>query len=223
MVKKVLVVDDEQDILDLIAFQLNAAGFETKVALNGAEALLIAKVFAPNLIILDLNMPMLDGVQTCLQLRADSRHHDCALMMLTAMGDEANEVKALEAGADDFVRKPITPALLMSRVKNLLKRFGAEAASPKLNFGDLVIIPQEHVVVYQGVKLQLARKEFQLLHLLASNPGKVYDRAQLLQDIWGSDVIVGDRTVDVHVRKIRQKLDDKFIYTIKGLGYKFEA
>jgi two-component system, OmpR family, alkaline phosphatase synthesis response regulator PhoP len=188
MAFKILVVDDEVDILEMLRVQLQANGFEVAIASNGREGLAVATKFKP----------------------------------ITAMGSEENELKALELGADDFIRKPVTPALLMSRVKNLQKRFASLDGTEELHFTDLSIFPEEHKVLFMNEKVTLARKEFQLLHMLAKNPGKVYDRNAILGSIWGSDVIVGDRTVDVHVRKIRQKLNDRFIHTIKGLGYKFE-
>ncbi|MFM2385748.1 MAG: hypothetical protein RL660_505 [Bacteroidota bacterium] len=222
MAFKILVVDDEVDILEMLRVQLQANGFEVAIASNGREGLAVATKFKPQMILLDINMPQLSGLDTCARFRAIPDFEDTAIMMITAMGSEENELKALELGADDFIRKPVTPALLMSRVKNLQKRFASLDGTEELHFTDLSIFPEEHKVLFMNEKVTLARKEFQLLHMLAKNPGKVYDRNAILGSIWGSDVIVGDRTVDVHVRKIRQKLNDRFIHTIKGLGYKFE-
>jgi two-component system, OmpR family, alkaline phosphatase synthesis response regulator PhoP len=222
MASKILVVDDEADIVEMISYNLTQNDFEVLQAFNGAEAMLKAKQ-KPDLILVDLNMPIQDGLRTCQLLRADAAYNSTAIMMLTAMGSEENELLALDYGADDFVRKPITPTLLLSRIKNLLKRYAPVEQKDVLVYPDLRIVPSELVVEYKGDRVQMARKEFLLLYKLAQNPGQVFPREELLSDIWGLDVIVGDRTVDVHVRKVRQKLEDRYIHTLKGFGYKFEA
>jgi two-component system, OmpR family, alkaline phosphatase synthesis response regulator PhoP len=222
MAVKILVVDDEVDIVEMISFNLEQHGFDVLQASNGAEAMIKAKL-KPDLVLLDLNMPIQDGLRTCQLLRGSSEYNSTAIMMLTAMGSEDNELLALDYGADDFVRKPITPALLISRIKNLLKRYAPVEPKGELVYPDLRIVPNELVVEYKGQRVQMARKEFLLLYKLAQKPGQVFQREELLSDIWGLDVIVGDRTVDVHVRKVRQKLEDRYIHTLKGFGYKFEA
>jgi two-component system, OmpR family, alkaline phosphatase synthesis response regulator PhoP len=222
MAVKILVVDDELDIVEMISFNLEQQGYEVLQASNGAEAMIKAKL-KPDLIMLDLNMPIQDGLRTCQLLRGNSEFNNTAILMLTAMGSEENELLALDYGADDFVRKPITPILLISRIKNLLKRYAPVETKGELVYPDLRIVPSELVVEYKGQRIQMARKEFLLLYKLAQKPGQVFQREELLSDIWGLDVIVGDRTVDVHVRKVRQKLEDRYIHTLKGFGYKFEA
>jgi two-component system, OmpR family, alkaline phosphatase synthesis response regulator PhoP len=220
---KILIVDDEADIVELIKYNLQAAGYNTLTASNGAEALLKAKTFKPNLILLDLNMPIKDGLKTCAELRVNSDYNDTNIVFLTAQASEENEINALNLGADDFLRKPIKPTLLLGKVASILRRNQKLDDALLLEFENIKIDKKEYSVVYNSTQINLARKEFQLLYMLASKPGRVFGREEILNTIWGNQVIVGDRTIDVHVRKIRQKLDDKFIYTIKGVGYKFEA
>jgi two-component system, OmpR family, alkaline phosphatase synthesis response regulator PhoP len=220
---KVLIVDDEEDIVEFINYNLMQESYVTAIAKNGVECLNIAKVFKPNLILLDMNMPLKDGLKTCAELRNLELYNNTSIVFLTAQGNEENEIKALDMGADDFLRKPIKPSLLLSKIASILRRTEFEEDANVLDFSEIKIFPKEYNVIYKNENIAFARKEFMLLYMLASKPGRVFNRDEILNSIWGSEVIVGDRTIDVHIRKIRQKLDDKFIFTIKGVGYKFEA
>lgn len=219
---KVLVVDDEQDIVQIIRYNLEANGYQVEAASNGVEAIEKAKKFKPELILLDVMMPHKDGIQTCIELRAQREFDDTVVIFLTALADEASEIRGLEAGADDYISKPIKPKLLMSRVQSAFRRI-SKGDSSVLMFKDLEINREKFHVVFKGEEVKLPRKEFELFALLASKPGRVFLRNEILNTIWGNEVIVGDRTIDVHIRKIRQKLNVDYIQTIKGVGYKFEA
>jgi two-component system, OmpR family, alkaline phosphatase synthesis response regulator PhoP len=221
---KILIVDDEDDIVEFINYNLMQEAYQTAIAKNGMDAINIAKIFKPNLILLDMNMPLKDGLKTCAELRNMSLFDDTSIVFLTAKGSEENEILALDSGADDFLRKPIKPSLLLSKIASILRRNASDNDDENiLDFDEIKIFPQEYNVIYKNENIALARKEFKLLYMLASKPGRVFNRDEILNAIWGNEVIVGDRTIDVHIRKIRQKLDDKFIFTIKGVGYKFEA
>ncbi|MCX8471976.1 MAG: response regulator transcription factor [Chitinophagaceae bacterium] len=217
----ILIVDDEQHITELIQYNLLNAGFKTYVAHNGIEAIQVARQANPDLILLDVNMPKKDGYQTCKELRTIPSLQHTIIIFLTAMSDETSEIKGLELGADDYIAKPIKPNLLITRIKSALRKVVKEDADNELEFNGLTIHKSEYNITLDGVVVTLARKEFELLFMLASKPGKVFDRNEILQKIWGSEVIVGDRTIDVHIRKIRQKLNEKYIFTVKGVGYKF--
>ncbi|HOZ50613.1 MAG TPA: response regulator transcription factor [Chitinophagaceae bacterium] len=219
---KVMVVDDEQDIVQIIKYNLEANGYEVQSAFNGVEALEVAHTFKPDLILLDVMMPHKDGIQTCIELRANPEFDETIVIFLTALADEASEIRGLEAGADDYISKPIKPKLLMSRVHSAFRRI-SKTDSTVLMFKDLEINREKFVVIFKGEEVKLPRKEFELFALLASKPGRVFLRNEILNTVWGNEVIVGDRTIDVHVRKIRQKLNVDYIHTIKGVGYKFEA
>lgn len=226
---KILIVDDEQDIVEFIKYNLNKEGFETMSAYDGVEAVRNAKLFKPDLILLDMMMPIKDGMQTIKELRGNPDFDATVIIFLTAMSDETSEIKGLEAGADDYIAKPIKTELLLTRVKAALRRANTEKQSPNADndeeviaFGELEINRTKFTVYYKGEELVLAKKEFELLSLLASKPGRVFLRNEILNTVWGTDVIVGDRTIDVHIRKIRQKLDLDVITTVKGVGYKFE-
>lgn len=226
---KILIVDDEQDIVEFIKYNLNKEGFETMSAYDGVEAVRNAKLFKPDLILLDMMMPIKDGMQTIKELRSNPDFDTTVIIFLTAMSDEASEIRGLEAGADDYIAKPIKTELLLTRVKAALRRANTEKPSANADndeeviaFGDLEINRTKFTVYYKGEELVLAKKEFELLSLLASKPGRVFLRNEILNTVWGTDVIVGDRTIDVHIRKIRQKLDLDVITTVKGVGYKFE-
>lgn len=218
---KVLVVDDEEDILEIISYNLVNAGYITETAKNGDEAVLKAKSFEPDLFILDIMMPNKNGFETLKELRSYTRFEDSMVIFLTALGDEKSEVTGLNLGADDYIVKPIKPKLLLSRVNALFRRINKEEEKP-LQFGDLVINKSMYTVIYKGAEIPLAKKEFELLGLLASKPGRVFLRNEILNQVWGTEVIVGDRTIDVHIRKIRQKLGVDLITTVKGVGYKFD-
>jgi two-component system alkaline phosphatase synthesis response regulator PhoP len=219
--KKILIADDEQDILEILSFNLKAKGFLVETATNGILAVEKAKAFKPDLIILDVMMPFKNGVEACRELRLNPDFHQTLIIFLTALNDESSEIKGLESGADDYLTKPIRPNALISKVQSLFRRLPDRPGS-NISLGDLKINRESFSVSIGTSNIFLARKEFELLYLLASKPGKVFLRQEILQQVWGTDVIVGDRTIDVHIRKIRQKLDLDIIKTIKGVGYKFE-
>lgn len=217
---KILIADDEPDILEIISFNLRKDGYDVMTAKNGAEALEIARSYQPDLIILDAMMPMKNGFEVCQQLRLQPEFQHTLIIFLTALGDDNSEIRGLEAGADDFLTKPVSPKVLLSKVQSLFRRIGNDDAKV-LIAGDLKIDRERFLVTVHGREVVLARKEFELLALLASKPGKVFLRNEILNQVWGTEVIVGDRTIDVHIRKIRQKLDMDCIATVKGVGYKF--
>ncbi len=220
---KVLVVDDEQPIVEFICYNLEKAGYEVASSYNGNDAVRVAKHFNPDLILLDVMMPGKDGFQTIKELRQVPSLDRTIIIFLTAMTDEQSEIKGLELGADDYITKPIKPDLLVTRLGSALRRVRREIDEESvLNFGDLIINKTKFSVSYKEDEIILAKKEFELLNLLASKPGRVFLRNEILQKVWGTDVIVGDRTIDVHVRKIRQKMGIDLITTVKGVGYKFE-
>ncbi len=218
--KKILIADDEPDILEILHFNLQAEGYEVHTAKNGLQAIEKAKIIQPDLIILDIMMPIKNGIEVCNELRMLPAFQKTLIIFLTAMSDDGTEVKGLESGADDFITKPIRPKVLLSKVNALFRRVPKESSSVQL--GDLQIDREKYNVSYKNQDITLARKEFELLSLLASKPGKVFLRNEILSKIWGTEVIVGDRTIDVHIRKIRQKLNLDCITTVKGVGYKFE-
>lgn len=220
-VKKILIADDEPDILEILQYNLQAEGFEVITAKNGNEAIDKAKRTLPDLIILDIMMPGKTGMEVCNTLRSQPAFKNTLIIFLTALSDEGTEIKGLETGADDYLTKPVSPKVLVSKVNALFRRFNKD--EPKvLKVGDLEIDREQYIVRYNGEDIILARKEFELLALLAGKPGKVFLRNEILNTIWGTEVIVGDRTIDVHIRKIRQKLNLDCISTVKGVGYKFE-
>lgn len=220
---KILIVDDEPDIVEFINYNLKSKGYLTATARDGVEAIRKAKDFRPNLILLDIMMPNKDGLETIKELRTIPEFDDTAIIFLTALNDEKYEIEGLKIGADDFIAKPIKPELLVTRIGSALRRFRKdEDQDQKLTFGDLEINKTKFTVSYKGTEIILAKKEFELLSLLASKPGRVFLRNEILQRVWGTDVIVGDRTIDVHIRKIRQKVGIDLITTVKGVGYKFE-
>jgi two-component system alkaline phosphatase synthesis response regulator PhoP len=220
---KILIVDDEQSIVEIINYNLKQAGYETDTAFDGDEAIRKAALFQPDLILLDVMMPEKDGFQTIQQLRKNSDLDSTIIIFLTAMTDEKSEIEGLKLGADDYITKPIKPDLLLARLRTALRRVKKdEEQGNKIVFGDLEINKYKFTVSYKGEEIILAKKEFELLNLLASKPGRVFLRNEILQKVWGTEVIVGDRTIDVHIRKIRQKLGIDVITTVKGVGYKFE-
>lgn len=219
--KKILIADDEPDILEIIQFNLQQEGYEVVTAKNGDEAIDKAKKTDPDLIILDIMMPGKNGIDVCNILRMMPGFKDTLIVFLTAMSDETTEIKGLETGADDYLTKPISPKVLISKVNALFRRLHKEPSST-IKLGDMEIDREKYLVKLNGDDVILARKEFELLALLASKPGKVFLRNEILNQIWGTEVIVGDRTIDVHIRKIRQKLGLDCITTVKGVGYKFE-
>lgn len=219
--RKILVVDDEIDIVDIIRYNLDRAGYSTASAANGEEALEIAGQFRPDLIILDIMMPHKDGMETLASLRRNPVFNDTLVLFLTALTGEKFEVEGLNLGADDYIQKPIKPQLLLSRINALFRRMNKDEGQV-IHVGDMVINREKFIVTFQGQDVVLAKKEFELLALLASKPGRVFLRHEILNRVWGSEVIVGDRTIDVHIRKIRQKIGD-IIATVKGVGYRLDV
>lgn len=218
---KILIADDEPDILEILSYNLTKEGYEVATAKDGDEAIEKANTFKPHLIILDMMMPKKTGVQVCQVLRSQDSFKDTLIMFLTALNDETTQIRGLETGADDYVSKPVSPKVFLSRVNALLRRTQKDN-NKIIKIANVTIDPEKFVVVVDGREVVLAKKEFELLYLLALKPGRVFLRNEILNAIWGNDVIVGDRTIDVHIRKIRQKLDMDCITTVKGVGYKFE-
>ncbi len=221
ILKKILIADDEPDILEIIQFNLQAEGYEVITAKNGDEAIDAAKKHLPDLIILDIMMPGKNGMEVCNILRMQPAFKETLIIFLSALSDEGTEIRGLETGADDYLTKPIRPKILTSKVNALFRRLNKED-NDIVHIGDLIIDREKYIVNFKGEDIILARKEFELLALLASKPGKVFLRNEILNQVWGTEVIVGDRTIDVHIRKIRQKLNLDCITTVKGVGYKFE-
>jgi two-component system alkaline phosphatase synthesis response regulator PhoP len=221
--KKILVSDDEPDILEIISYNLRKEGYEVFTASDGNEALEKARLHHPDLIILDIMMPKKTGVEVCQILRTQPEFTQTLIIFLTALSDEAVQIKGLESGADDYVTKPVSPKVLISRVNAIFRRIKQEPSENKrIRIGNFSIDPASYLVIIDDREVTLAKKEFELLYLLASKPGRVLLRNEILSQVWGSEVIVGDRTIDVHIRKIRQKLNTDCITTVKGVGYKFE-
>lgn len=218
--KRVLIADDEPDILEIIQYNLAQEDYQVFTAKDGAEAIDKARLYKPDLIILDVMMPKRTGIEVCEYLRSQPEFQDTMIIILTALNDESSHIKGLESGADDYISKPISPRVLLSRVNALFRR--TKKTGKALKLGDLLIDPEQFLVQINGKDVVLAKKEFELLYLLASKPGRVFLRNEILSQVWGQDVIVGDRTIDVHIRKIRQKLGVDCITTVKGVGYKFE-
>jgi two-component system, OmpR family, alkaline phosphatase synthesis response regulator PhoP len=219
--KRILIADDEPDILEIVSYNLSKEGYDIYTAKDGSEAVAQAKLLNPDLIILDVMMPRKTGVEVCQILRSLPAFQDTLIIFLTAMSDEASQIRGLETGADDYVNKPISPKVLVSRVNALFRRINKDEGKT-VTVGNIQIDPVKFMVAIDGIDIVLAKKEFELLYLLASRPGRVFLRNEILSQVWGSEVIVGDRTIDVHIRKIRQKLNVDCITTVKGVGYKFE-
>jgi two-component system alkaline phosphatase synthesis response regulator PhoP len=219
--KKILIADDEPDILEIINYNLSREGYQVTTAKNGEEALLKARQVRPELIILDIMMPKKTGVEVCEILRRQPEFEDTLIIFLTALSDELSHVKGLETGADDYLSKPISPKVLVSKVNALFRRVKPEGMTV-ISIGEMQIDPVKYEVLIDGRRVVLAKKEFELLYMLASKPGRVFLRNEILNRVWGNEVIVGDRTIDVHIRKVRQKLGIDCITTVKGVGYKFD-
>jgi two-component system alkaline phosphatase synthesis response regulator PhoP len=223
---RILLVDDEEDIIEFLKYNLEKEGYKVASATDGKQAIKKALNFDPHLIILDVMMPEMDGIEVCEQLRSNDEFQDTIIAFLTARGESYTHISALESGGDDFITKPMKPKVFAARIKALLRRHKS-LNSGKLNehiktFGDLVIDFERFVVIKKGIEITLAKKEFELLALLTTKPGKVYKREKIMKKVWGQSVIVGDRTIDVHIRKLREKLGQDVISTLKGVGYKFE-
>ncbi len=220
---KILCVDDEPDILEILKYNLSNEGYNVSTAADGKSAIEMAYNIRPNLIIMDVMMPNMDGIEACEKLRSDEKFNDTIIMFLTARGEDYSHVAAYDAGADDYVTKPVKPKILVSKVKGLLRRL-KKVIDKDINeivFDDIKIDREKYKVYISDNVLNLPRKEFELLYLLASKPDKVYKREKIMETVWGSEVVVGDRTIDVHIRKLREKVGDKYFKTIKGVGYKF--
>lgn len=220
--RKILVADDEPDILEIIQYNLIKEGYEVITARDGYEALAKTRATQPDLVMLDIMMPRKNGVEVCEILRAQPAYNNTLIIFLTALNDESSHIKGLETGADDYISKPISPKVLVSRVNALFRRVNKETEDPGIRIGNLEIDPLKFEARVDRHPVTLAKKEFELLYLLASRPGRVFLRNEILNQVWGHDVIVGDRTIDVHIRKIRQKLGIDCIATVKGVGYKFD-
>ena len=220
---KILLVDDEPDIIEILSFNLKQEGYNVFAASNGKQAIDKARKIKPHLIVMDIMMPVMDGIESCELIRQDRTINDVSIMFLTARGEDYSQLAAFDAGADDYVTKPVKPKIFISKVKAMLRR-KLEFQKPRierLEYDNLLIDKSEYKVIANDRIFSLPRKEFELLFLLASKPGKVIRRDEILEDIWGSGVVVGDRTIDVHIRKLREKIGDSFFKTVKGVGYKF--
>ncbi len=224
---KILLVDDELDILEFLSYNLKNEGFEIHTASNGADALKLAARIQPHLVLLDVMMPEMDGIETCEEIRKLPNMENTLIAFLTARGEDYSQIAGFEAGGDDYITKPIKPKLLISKIKSLLKRSsvvngkGGVESSNKVISGDLVIDKDRYLVILKGREIVFPRKEFELISLLISKPDKVFSREEIFDRIWGDNIVVGDRTIDVHIRKLREKLGGDYIRTVKGIGYKY--
>jgi two-component system alkaline phosphatase synthesis response regulator PhoP len=220
---KILLVDDEKDILEIVGYNLSQEGYQISTASNGREAIAKAKKELPQLIILDVMMPEMDGIEACENIRKIPELQDTIITFLTARSEDYSQVAGFDAGADDYIAKPIKPKVLVSKVKALLRRLKDDSkTSSTLNVGNIEINREEYKIINNGKEIILPRKEFELFYLLATKPGKVFTREEILDKVWGNEVVVGGRTIDVHIRKLREKMGDDFFKTIKGVGYKIE-
>lgn len=223
MPPKILIVDDEPDILEFIKYLLDREDYLVDTATNGSEAIQKSKIFKPELILMDVMMPVMDGIEACRQIKMQPDTKNVFVIFLTARSEEYSEIAGFEAGADDYINKPVKPRVLLSRIKAILKRGkNPEYEQTILTVGELIIDRSSYSISLDGKKMVLPKKEFDLLFLLATKPGKVFTREKILSEVWGDDVYVVDRTIDVHIRKIREKIGDKLISTVKGVGYKLE-
>lgn len=222
--EKILIADDDPDIIEFLKYNLEKEGYQVYCAANGEEAVKQAEQFRPHLVVLDIMMPKIDGVEVCRILRSRPEFHNTLIAFLTAREEDYSQVAALEMGGDDYITKPLRPRIFMSRIKALLRRAspGVVEESDRLEIGGLVIDKEKITVQKDGETIDLAKKEFELLLLLVSKPGKVFSREEIFNKVWGTDVIVGNRTIDVHIRKLREKIGEDHIKTVKGIGYKFE-
>lgn len=220
---KILVVDDEADILDLLKYNLSREGYEVKTASDGLAAVELAREFNPNIILLDIMMPKMDGIEACRRIREIPQLNGCTIIFLTSRSEEYSEVAAFDNGANDYITKPIKPRALLSRISAFLRREAPAVKETALTHKGLTVDRDSYTVEKNGLQIVLPRKEFELLYFLMQHPNTVYSRDDLLRNIWGSDVFVVPRTVDVHVRKVREKIGEEYIKTVKGIGYKFDA
>lgn len=223
--EKILLVDDEHDILEIVGYNLKKEGYKVFTADNGKDAISVAKKEKPDLIILDVMMPEMDGMETCYQIRNIDKLKDTLITFLSARGEDYSQIAGFDAGADDYITKPVKPRVLISKVKAILRRKGAsqEPSIENVEIGGISIDREKYIIKKDDKVINLPKKEFELLSLLMSKPGRVYTRDIIMNTIWGGEVVVGDRTIDVHIRKLREKLGEQYIRTVKGVGYKFEA
>lgn len=228
-VYKILIVDDEPDIVEFLTYNLKREGYEVYASSNGKDGIELSRKYNPHLILLDIMMPEMDGIETCEQIRGLPGLDRTVIAFLTARGEDYSQIAGFEAGGDDYITKPVKPKVLLSRIKALLKRYGKHGHEPetvesgnKVKRGDLTIDREKYVVAINNKELVLPRKEFQLLLLISSKPDKVFTRDEIFSQVWGDEVIVGDRTIDVHIRKLREKIGENHIVTVKGVGYKFK-
>ena len=218
---KILLVDDDPDILEIISYSLENEGYSVYKAMNGLQAIEIAEKVTPDLIIMDLMMPEMNGVEACEQIRKSTKLNNVIITFLSARSEDFSQIAGFDAGADDYITKPIRPKVLLSKIKALLRRNKSDIDAPVIQINDLIIDRSRYLVNLKGIEISLPRKEFELLYLLTSSPNTVFTRSKILDVVWGTDVIVGDRTIDVHIRKLREKIGDSSFKTIKGVGYKF--
>lgn len=220
---KILLVDDEEDILEIVGYNLSKEGYIVSTATNGKDAVKLAKSIVPHLVILDVMMPEMDGIEACELMRKMPELDNTVITFLTARAEDYSQLAGFEAGADDYISKPIKPKVLVGKVKSLLRRLNkTEQIKDVLHVGTIEINREEYKIIKEGVEIVLPRKEFELFYLLATKPGKVFTREEILDKVWGNEVVVGGRTIDVHIRKLREKIGDDYFKTIKGVGYKFE-
>ncbi len=219
---KILVVDDEEDLVDMLSYNLKKENFQVYTAANGKQGLQIAKDIVPDLILLDVMMPEMDGIETCMEIREEPTLNGVLIAFLTARGEDYSQIAGFDSGADDYITKPIKPRVLISRIKALLRRKGAGDQGGTDTQAPVSIDREKYIALKDGQEISLPKKEFELLALLLSKPGKVFTREVILNTVWGQEVVVGDRTIDVHIRKLREKIGDEFIKTVKGVGYKIE-
>jgi len=221
---KILLVDDEPDILEFLSYNLEKEGFLVETAENGKQALEKAKKNQPDIVLLDVMMPEMDGIETCRTMREMPQFEHTIIAFLTARTEDYSQIAGFETGADDYISKPIKPRVLVSRLRALLRRYEAkESKSTFLEVGDIQIDRERYLIIFKGKEMAVPRKEFELMSLLVSKPGRVFKREEILSKVWGNDTIVGDRTIDVHIRKLREKIGDDYFKTIKGIGYKFDG
>jgi two-component system alkaline phosphatase synthesis response regulator PhoP len=220
---KILLVDDEQDVLEFMKYNLEKEGFWVYTATNGVDGIQMAKKIHPHLIVLDLMMPVKDGIATCRELRAMNEFKHTLITFLTARDEDYSQIAGFESGADDYITKPIKPKVFISRINALFRRLEEKAVPNNIKIGNIEIDKEKYIVIKNGQEINLPRKEFELLGLLASKPGRVFKREEILNKVWGNDTIVGDRTIDVHIRKLREKIGEDLFKTVKGIGYKFDA
>ena len=218
---KILIVDDEPDIIEILKYNLNNEGYDVKTANNGKKAIEKAKKFIPDIILLDVMMPEMDGIEACVELKKISTLSNTRIIFLSARGEDFTQIAAFDAGADDYLTKPVKPKILIKKISSISKRINNNLSN-FLDLGEIKIDKESYLISLNKEDVSLPRKEFELLYLMASKPGKVFSRDEIMAKVWGTQVIVGDRTIDVHIRKLREKIGDKYIKTIKGVGYKFK-